>query len=76
MYKPPCPRYYEELERVIDEDLKDVFENYSQMFKELSTITGWNITSADQIQTLFVSLKAEVSWTQSFNPDMIVFRNL
>lgn len=57
-----CPRYHEELQRVFANELKSELEEYSPLFKELSNITGWKIESYDEAQSLFSTLKAEVSF--------------
>lgn len=57
-----CPRYHEELDRVMREDIevRKCFEKNAQLYRELSSITGLNITTPDDIQSLYSTLKAEV----------------
>lgn len=57
-----CPRYYEELERVYKEDLRKEFEDNDALFKELSSITGLNITSAGDVASLYSTLKCEANF--------------
>lgn len=54
-----CPRYHEELGRVFQEDLKETLDEYAEMFQELSNITGWNISSAADVASLYSTLKCE-----------------
>lgn len=54
-----CPRYHEELGRVFEEDLEGTLDEYAEMFQELSNITGWNVTSAADVASLYSTLKCE-----------------
>lgn len=57
----PCPRYDEELQRVLSEDVKREIENNAGMLERLSNITGLEIKTPDEVQSLYNTLKAEVS---------------
>lgn len=70
-----CPRYHEELERVLKEDLKDELTKYSEMFRELSVKSGWNVTSHFHTQHLFGVFKSQQDfglkipdWAEKFYP--------
>ena len=57
-----CPRYHEEFDRVMREDseVRKSFDENSQLYEELSNITGLSIKTPDDIQSLYSTLKAEV----------------
>lgn len=57
-----CPRYHEELERVMTEDseVRRHADQFAEMYEELSNITGLSIKTPDDIQSLYSTLKAEV----------------
>lgn len=62
LVRTSCPRYHEEFVRVFNETkIKDEIESNSKLFIELSKITGLQIETPDDIQSLFSTLKAEVS---------------
>jgi hypothetical protein len=63
LVRNPCPRYFEELERVMKEDLAQTFIDNAKLFEELSNVTGLSIKTPDDIQSLYSTLKAEVSST-------------
>lgn len=60
----PCSRYHEEVNRVLGVEVKRDFNNSFSMFEELSNITKWNLMTPDDIQSLYSTLKAEVSCTR------------
>lgn len=77
----PCPRYHYELERVEreDENVKKVMEENADLFKELTGITGMNIATPDDVQSLYNTLLAEElfnltlpEWTKNYYPDRLV----
>lgn len=60
LVRKSCPRYHEELERVLAVDAKNEIEQNQQMLNELSNITGLVIKTPDDVQSLYSTLKAEV----------------
>lgn len=60
LVRKTCPRYHEELERVLAEDAKKELDEYKNLFSELSNMTGMAIKTPDDVQSLFSTLKAEV----------------
>jgi prostatic aicd phosphatase len=56
-----CPRYHEELQRVLDNEVSDAINENSQLLRNLSSITGLSIKTPDDVQSLFSTLQAEVS---------------
>ena len=60
LVRKDCPRYHEELERVLAVDAKNELEENQQMLNDLSNITGLVIKTPDDVQSLFSTLKAEV----------------
>lgn len=74
-----CPRYYEELDRVLNSgEIKDLLESNEQLFEELTRITGSKIETPDDVQSLYSTLKAEEEfgltlpeWTKSYYPDKL-----
>lgn len=62
LVRKSCPRYHEELERVLAEDAKKDLDDNKQLLSELSNITGLEIKTPDDVQSLFSTLKAEVSF--------------
>lgn len=62
----PCPRYQEELDRVLKEETVNDLEKNKELFDELKIYTGWeNITSFDLI-SLYSTLKSQVSFKIKF----------
>lgn len=55
-----CPRYHEELEKVMEKDVGDEIKSYESMLKALTNITGMKIESPDDVQSLYNTLKTEV----------------
>jgi prostatic aicd phosphatase len=75
LVRKSCPRYYEELHRVMNEDFKSDLERESKMMEELTNFTGIPIKTPDDVQSLYSTLKAEVefplelpSWTKEYFP--------
>lgn len=75
----PCPRYYEELKRVEKEThYADIISENSELFKNLSKITGSKIATLDDVQSLYSTLKAEQDlglklpeWTTDLMPQLL-----
>lgn len=55
-----CPRYHEELERVMNEDVGEEIKSFENMMRKLTNITGSKIETPDDVQSLFNTLKTEV----------------
>lgn len=60
LVRKSCPRYHEELERVLAVDAKKEFEENKSLYENLSRITGMAIKTPDDVQSLYSTLKAEV----------------
>lgn len=79
LVRTPCPRYYEALDEVFErEEVKKVLADNEQLFKELSEHTGQAVKSADDVQSLYSTLRAEVeyglklpAWTNKYYPDQL-----
>lgn len=56
-----CPRYHEELERVFKEDVAEEINFHKNLLADLSRITGLKIETPDDVQSLYSTLKAEVT---------------
>lgn len=55
-----CPRYYEELERVLNDDVVNEIKSFDPLMKKISNITGLKVSTPDDVQSLYSTLKAEV----------------
>lgn len=60
LVRKTCPRYHEELERVLTVDAKKELEDNKVLLEELTNLTGMAIKSPDDVQSLYSTLKAEV----------------
>jgi prostatic aicd phosphatase len=60
LVREACPRYHEELERVMREEVREDLERNANLFDELTKITGLSIRTPDDVQSLYSTLKAEV----------------
>ncbi|XP_059615582.1 venom acid phosphatase Acph-1-like [Phlebotomus argentipes] len=80
LVRTPCPRYHEALAETLTESPISVeIEKYRNMMKELTEITGLDIKTPDDVQSLFSTLKAEdefglklPEWTKRFYPDRLL----
>lgn len=61
-----CPRYHEELERVLNEDVGNEIKSFDGLMKKISNITGMKISTPDDVQSLYSTLKAEVFYFKKF----------
>jgi prostatic aicd phosphatase len=61
LVRQACPRYHQELERVMQEDVRDELARNARLFDELTNITGSSIKTPDDVQSLYSTLKAEAS---------------
>ncbi|XP_070492517.1 prostatic acid phosphatase-like [Chironomus tepperi] len=78
LVRKDCPRYHEEFERVMTEEIevRKCADQYAQLYDELSNITGLSIKTPDDIQSLYSTLKAErefglklPEWTEEYFPE-------
>lgn len=56
----PCPRYNQELKRVLREDFQSEIDDEADMLRELSIHSGWNITTPKLVRVLYSILNTEV----------------
>lgn len=63
LVRTACPRYYEELERVMKDDVGAEIKSYENMMAALTNITGLKISTPDDVQSLYNTLKTEVTFT-------------
>jgi len=79
--RTPCPRYFEALEEVFKRpEVIAETEPYEQMFRELTNLTGKAIQSAEDINSLYITLLAEQEfgyklpdWAKDYFPDRMQF---
>ncbi|XP_037938967.1 venom acid phosphatase Acph-1-like isoform X3 [Teleopsis dalmanni] len=77
----PCPRYDQAFQEALQ--LPEVAAEHAEsqsLFDELSEITGTNITTADDVNTIFVILQAQEAyglklpaWTKKYYPEKLRF---
>lgn len=75
----PCPRYHEALEEVFNfPHVKEYLESNKQLMQELTEITGLDIKTPDDVQSLYSTLKAEKeygielpTWTSKYFPEKL-----
>lgn len=61
LVRTPCPRYSEALESIFDEgNIAKTMDENKLLFQELTKITGLEIKTPDDVQSLYSTLKAEV----------------
>jgi prostatic aicd phosphatase len=60
LVRKSCPRYHEELERVLMTQVNDEISSNQELMNDLSRLTGLNVTTPDDVQSIFSTLKAEV----------------
>ncbi|KAG5671139.1 hypothetical protein PVAND_001352 [Polypedilum vanderplanki] len=75
LVRKPCPKYQEELNRVMQNDISDELKRNTNLFNELTNITGLKIKTPDDVQSLYSTLKAEKEfglvlpkWTLDYFP--------
>jgi prostatic aicd phosphatase len=61
LLRKSCPRYHEELDRVLTVDVKDEIELDRKMMEYLSLQTGLSVKTPDDVQSIYSTLKAEVN---------------
>lgn len=80
LVRTPCPRYYEALEEVLElPEVKKVSEENAELFKNLTELTGMPIKSAEDVSSLYSTLRAETeyglklpAWTNKYYPDKLI----
>lgn len=60
LVRTPCPRYHEALENVLSNDVTKALDENKILFEDLTKITGLEIKTPDDVQSLYSTLKAEV----------------
>lgn len=77
LVRTPCPRYHEALEQaLVTEPIKSEIDTYRKMMEELTVITGMNISTPDDVQSLYNTLRTEEEyglklpdWTAAYYPE-------
>ncbi|XP_018561726.1 prostatic acid phosphatase-like isoform X2 [Anoplophora glabripennis] len=80
LVRKPCAQYHIERDKVINsEEVKNLFKYYEPLFKELTEVTGQNVTDFDGVQDVFSTLQAEEAfnltlpeWIQQYYPDRML----
>lgn len=80
LVRTPCPRYHEALDEVFKTaELQKVLAENAQMFKELTEYTGMPISTPDDVQSLYSTLRAEIEyglslpeWTANYYPKRLL----
>ncbi|XP_017072357.1 venom acid phosphatase Acph-1 [Drosophila eugracilis] len=78
--KAPCPRYDEAVLEVINlPEVKQLHAENSDLLKELTNLTGLNVTHAHDVTNIFISLLSEQtyglelpSWTKDYYPEKML----
>ncbi|CRK95747.1 CLUMA_CG009204, isoform A [Clunio marinus] len=80
LVRTPCARYAEEMERILHYEVRDEIDQITPLMNELSNITGWEIKTPDDVQSLYSTLKAEKEfglklpqWTENFFPQKLQY---
>uniref|UniRef100_A0A1A9ZSA4 Acid phosphatase n=1 Tax=Glossina pallidipes TaxID=7398 RepID=A0A1A9ZSA4_GLOPL len=76
-----CPRYQQALQEVLQRsEVQQELKRHENLFKELTEITGLNVTTAHDITSIYITLLAErdyglnlPSWTQNYYPFKMQF---
>ena len=62
LVRTPCPRYHEALAEVMGKgEVKKFLDDNAWLLKQLENITEWRFKTPDEVQSLYSTLKAEVS---------------
>ncbi|XP_075160925.1 prostatic acid phosphatase [Haematobia irritans] len=81
LVRTPCPRYFEARQEVLHSpEVQNEHSKYKELFANLSSLTGLNITEAEHINSLYITLEAErdfgltlPTWTKDYFPDKMRF---
>lgn len=76
LVRTPCPRYFEARDEVFERhEVKAETQKYQPLFENLTKITGMNVTNAEHINSLYITLEAErdfglklPDWAQEYFP--------
>lgn len=79
LVRTPCPRYHEALEEVFNlPHVKQYLSSNKPLLDELSQITGLDIKTPDDVQSLYSTLKAEEGyglqlpeWSKKYYPEKL-----
>lgn len=79
LVRAPCPRYHEALEEVFQQpQVKAYLDANKPIFDELTKLTGFDVKTPDDVQSLYSTLKAEKElglklpeWTEKFFPEKL-----
>lgn len=80
LVRTPCPRYYEGLEEVFKTpELEHILNENAELFQELTELSGMRISTPDDVQSLYSTLRAESEyglklpeWTEKYYPDRLI----
>uniref|UniRef100_A0A1I8P2T5 Acid phosphatase n=2 Tax=Stomoxys calcitrans TaxID=35570 RepID=A0A1I8P2T5_STOCA len=81
LVRTPCPRYFEARQEVLNlPEVKLEHTRHKELFRNLSALTGLNITEAEHINSLYITLEAErdfglplPEWTKEYFPEKMRF---
>lgn len=76
LVRTSCPRYHEALTEVLESDkTRKILSDNQQLFENLTSITGMDIKTPDDVQSLYSTLRAESEfglklphWTKEYYP--------
>lgn len=79
LVRTSCPRYHEALQEALNSDpIKSEIDEYREMMKELTILTGLNITTPEDVNSLYSTLRTEEEyglklpeWTYQYYPDRL-----
>lgn len=80
LVRKSCPRYHEALMEVMESNgIRKILNESQDLFDNLTTITGMDIKTPDDVQSLYSTLKAEAefglplpNWTKYYYPDKLL----
>uniref|UniRef100_A0A1A9ZSA1 Acid phosphatase n=1 Tax=Glossina pallidipes TaxID=7398 RepID=A0A1A9ZSA1_GLOPL len=81
LVRTPCPRYFEARDEVLQlPEVKLEMLKYHNLFRNLTEITGMEISNAEHVNSLYITLEAEKdfslplpAWTQDYFPEKMQF---
>lgn len=80
LVRTSCPRYHEALNAVLESpEIQNIMNDNQDLFNNLTTLTGMDIRTPDDVQSLYSTLKAESDfnltlpeWTQDYYPEKLL----
>jgi prostatic aicd phosphatase len=80
LVRTPCARYYEALQEVFEtRELQRIQRDNEEMYRELTYLTGMDIKTPDDVQSLYSTLRAETEyglklpeWTRNYYPNKLL----